>query len=44
VTWTQIGSQTITMGSTIYVGLAVSSHVNSTAATATFTNVTVTNY
>jgi len=28
----------------INVGLAVSSHVNSTAATATFTNVTVTKY
>jgi len=41
-TWTQIGSDTFTMGSTIYVGLAVSSHVAGTNATATFDNVTVT--
>jgi regulation of enolase protein 1 (concanavalin A-like superfamily) len=42
--WTLAGTQTITMGSTIDVGLAVSSHVNGTLATATFTNVTVTAY
>jgi hypothetical protein len=42
--WTAVDSQTVTMGSVINVGLAVSSHVNSTAATATFTNVTVTKY
>jgi hypothetical protein len=41
VTWTLIGSQTITMGSTIYVGLAVSSHKAGTLATATFDNVSV---
>jgi len=40
--WTQVGSDTFTMGSTIDVGLAVSSHVAGTNATATFDNVTVT--
>ncbi|MEM1058678.1 MAG: DNRLRE domain-containing protein [Verrucomicrobiota bacterium] len=28
VTWTQTGSETITMGSTVYVGMAVTSHTN----------------
>jgi len=41
-TWTPIGSDTIAMASTIYVGLAVSSHVAGTLATATFTNTAVT--
>jgi hypothetical protein len=41
VTWTQIGSQTITMGTTVYVGLAVSSHKAGTLAMATFDNVSV---
>ncbi len=41
VTWTQIGTQTVTMGSTVYVGLAVSSHKAGTLATATFDNVSV---
>ncbi len=40
-TWTQISSQSITMGTTVYVGLAVTSHTNSALSTATFTNVTV---
>ena len=35
-TWTTVGSDTITMGATIYVGLAVSSHLDATLATATF--------
>jgi hypothetical protein len=42
--WTQIGAtQTIAMGSTVQVGLAVTSHSNGTLSTATFTNVTATN-
>ena len=36
VTWTVIASETIVMGGTINVGLAVSSHVAGTTATATF--------
>jgi regulation of enolase protein 1 (concanavalin A-like superfamily) len=40
--WTPVGSDTISMGATIYVGLAVSSHVAGTTATATFTSVSVT--
>jgi regulation of enolase protein 1 (concanavalin A-like superfamily) len=43
VTWTQMGTgQTITMAQNAYVGLAVSSYSNSTLATATFDNVSVT--
>jgi alpha-N-arabinofuranosidase len=40
-TWTQQGSMTITMGSTVYVGLALTSHNSSSLGTATFDNVTV---
>jgi len=40
--WTAVASDTFTMGSTILVGLAVSSHVAGTNATATFDNVTIT--
>ena len=40
-TWTQVGSDTISMGSTIDVGLAVTSHLDGTLATATFDHVTV---
>ncbi len=40
--WTQLGTpRTIAMASTIYVGLAVTSHVIGTLTTATFSNVTV---
>jgi hypothetical protein len=42
VTWTVVGSQTIAMASTIYVGIAVSSHVAGTLATATFASTTLT--
>ncbi|MCB0246619.1 MAG: DUF1349 domain-containing protein, partial [Anaerolineae bacterium] len=42
VTWTQMGSTSIAMGSATYVGLAVTSHTNSATSTATFSNVTVT--
>lgn len=37
-TWTTIGSESIAMGQTIYVGLAVTSHDSSRLATATFDN------
>ena len=40
--WTTVGSDTIAMASTIYAGLAVSSHVYGTVATATFTSTAVT--
>ena len=42
-TWTTVASDTFTMGTTIRVGLAVSSHVAGTPATAVFDNVTITN-
>ena len=43
-TWTIVGSQTIAMGTTIDVGLAVTSHDSGTLATATFDHVTVTQH
>jgi hypothetical protein len=42
VAWTEVGSDTIAMPSTIYVGLAVTSHVSGVTATATFAATTVT--
>jgi fibronectin type 3 domain-containing protein/regulation of enolase protein 1 (concanavalin A-like superfamily) len=39
VTWTTRGSQTVTMGTSIYVGLAVTSHTTAALGTATFDNV-----
>ena len=42
VTWTTVGSQSITMASTIYVGLAVSSHVDGSLASAIFERTAVT--
>jgi phosphatidylserine/phosphatidylglycerophosphate/cardiolipin synthase-like enzyme/regulation of enolase protein 1 (concanavalin A-like superfamily) len=39
--WTLVGSDTFTMGSTVYIGLGVSSHTTSAAATATFDNVSI---
>jgi regulation of enolase protein 1 (concanavalin A-like superfamily) len=39
--WTLVGSHSIPMAATVHVGLAVSSHSTSVAATATFTNVSV---
>jgi hypothetical protein len=43
-TWTQIGStQTISMNSIVYVGLADSANTNSSLSTATFSNVLVSN-
>ena len=38
--WTVVASDTFTMGTNVYVGLAVSSHVAGTLSTATFDNVT----
>jgi len=40
-TWSLVGSDTIAMSSTVYVGLAVSSRVTTATAASTFTNVTV---
>jgi len=40
--WTTVGSDTFTMAQTIYVGVAVSSHVAGTLATATFASTAVT--
>lgn len=40
-TWTAVASDGFTMGTDVYVGLAVSSHDNSRLATATFDGVTV---
>ncbi len=37
--WTPVGTDTIPMASTVYVGLATSSHTTAAAATATFDNV-----
>jgi hypothetical protein len=39
LTWTTVGSATITMGSTVYIGLAVTSHLDGTLNTSTFDNV-----
>lgn len=38
--WTQIATETISMGTTVYVGLAVTSHNDGTLCTGTFNNVT----
>jgi hypothetical protein len=42
VAWTTVGSDTIAMAATIHVGLAVTSHVAGTLATATFDSTVVT--
>jgi len=42
VTWTLVGSDIFTLGTTVLVGLGVSSHVTGVTATATFDHVTVT--
>jgi regulation of enolase protein 1 (concanavalin A-like superfamily) len=39
--WTLVGSQSISMGATTYIGLALTSHDNSSLARARFDNVTV---
>lgn len=43
-TWTQVGQETVTMGTTIRVGLAVDAGTSGVASTATFDNVAVTPY
>jgi hypothetical protein len=40
--WVLVGSKTIYMGSSVYIGLAVTSHDNSVLSTSTFDNVTAT--
>jgi uncharacterized repeat protein (TIGR01451 family) len=40
--WISLGSQTITMGANVYIGLAVTSHNDGVLCTATFDNVTAT--
>jgi hypothetical protein len=40
-TWTLVGTDTIAMGSTVYVGLAVTSHTTGASATCTFDNVSL---
>jgi regulation of enolase protein 1 (concanavalin A-like superfamily) len=40
-TWTLVGSDTISMASTVYVGLAANSHNGSAATTAVFDNVSI---
>ncbi len=44
VNWTQQGTTTITMGATVYIGLALTSHNNSSSCAATFDNVSVPNW
>jgi regulation of enolase protein 1 (concanavalin A-like superfamily) len=39
--WTQIGSETISMAATVYVGLAATSHNTTAATTVTFDNVRI---
>ena len=41
INWTVVGSDTVTLGSSPLVGLALTSHANPTLAKATFDNVTV---
>lgn len=40
-TWTLVGTDTISMPATVYVGLAVTSHNTAATATATFSNVAI---
>jgi regulation of enolase protein 1 (concanavalin A-like superfamily) len=42
VNWTTTGSVTISMSSSVYIGMLVCSHVNATLCTATLDNITVT--
>lgn len=41
LSWTEVGTDSFTMGQDVFVGLAVSSHVAATLSTATFDNVGV---
>jgi len=40
-TWELLGTDTVSMATTVYIGLAVTSHVNTALGTATFDNVSV---
>lgn len=40
-TWTQVGTETVSMGANIHIGLAVTSHNNSVLCTAVFDNIAV---
>jgi hypothetical protein len=40
--WTLVGSDTISMPATVYVGLAITSHTTTATATGTFSNIAVT--
>jgi YVTN family beta-propeller protein len=40
-TWSKVGTETITMPTGVLVGLAVSSHISATLATATFDQITI---
>jgi subtilisin family serine protease len=39
VSWTTVGTQTVALGSSVYIGLAVTSHADGTLCTATIDNV-----
>ena len=39
ITWTTVGSETIAMAATTYIGLAVTSHLDGTINSSTFDNV-----
>ena len=41
VNWTLVGTDSIAMGTTVYIGLAVTSHSTGAAATCTFDSVTI---
>jgi hypothetical protein len=41
VNWTLVGTESIEMGTRVYIGLAVTSHTNGTAATCTFDSVLI---
>jgi regulation of enolase protein 1 (concanavalin A-like superfamily) len=41
VTWTLVGTDTIPMGPTVYIGLAVTGHTTSSSATCTFDGVVI---
>jgi hypothetical protein len=44
VNWTEVGTDTINMSQSVYIGLAVTAHNNSAVATATFNDVSTTGY
>jgi hypothetical protein len=42
VSWTLVGSDSFTMGQTVFVGIALSSHDNTVLSTATVDNISIT--